>query len=179
MQRVFSAATSKPNPSRRVRKLRFKTRGICLVLKASNKVIGKAKIIRLPTTLLKEATTEPQIQHIVQVDIGQQRRKNRALRHAFFAGMNQSVFHKSALEHTLNQPDNSFVSNPMTQKLDHPFMVNLIEEAPNIGFHNIVDTFLLDRSSERHPGTCVDCSADDSHSCLLQTYSRRSVPRRV
>ncbi len=62
--------------------------------------------------------------------------------------MDQSVFHESALEHTLDQPDNSFVSNPMTQKLDHPFVVNLIEKASNIGFHNVVDIFLLDRSSE-------------------------------
>ena len=54
-----------------VRKLRFKTSGICLVLKAGYTIIGKAKILRLPTTLPKEATTEPQIQHIVQVDIGQ------------------------------------------------------------------------------------------------------------
>jgi hypothetical protein len=58
-------------PFETVRKLRFKTRGICLMLKTSYKIVSKTKIVRLATTLLKEATTKPQIQHIMQVDIGQ------------------------------------------------------------------------------------------------------------
>jgi len=53
---------------------------IALVLKAGQKIIGKPKIIRFTATLSAHPSAEPQVQHVVQVDIRQQRRQDRPLR---------------------------------------------------------------------------------------------------
>ena len=42
---------------------------ICLVLKAGQIIIGKTKIVCLTPALLLEPATEPQVQHIVKVDV--------------------------------------------------------------------------------------------------------------
>lgn len=50
--------------------------GIASVLKTRQKVIGKAKVVRFALTLLLDFAAKPQVQHIVQVNIRQQRRQD-------------------------------------------------------------------------------------------------------
>jgi hypothetical protein len=97
------------------------------VLKAGQKVIGEAKVIGLTATLPAHPSAEPQVQHVVQVDIRQRRRKDRPLRGAFLSGPDQSVFHNAAFQHTDNQSDHTLVPDSMSQKFDHPLMIYLIK----------------------------------------------------
>ena len=68
-----------PKPFEPVLKTSLKTLRIVPVLKAGYKIISEAKIVRLPSTLPAYPPAEPQVQHIMQVDIRQQRRQDGTL----------------------------------------------------------------------------------------------------
>ncbi len=62
--------------------------------------------------------------------------------------LDQAFFQDSALKHTGDQPNNPWVANPLAQELEHPFMINLVEEAFDVSFYDLVDPFLLDRPAQ-------------------------------
>src|SRR3989339_1082484 len=138
-----------PNPFEPVLKTLLKTLCILLVLKAGYKIVREAEVVRLPSTLPAYPPAEPQVQHIVQVDIRQQWRQDRTLRGPFLARMDQAAFHDATLEHTNDQPDDTLIPNAMLQKFDHPLMVDSIKESFDIGLYQVADFLLLDRPSQR------------------------------
>ena len=55
----------------------------------------------------------------------------------------------SAATHPDDQTDHSLVPDSVPQKFDHPRVVDRIKERSDVGLHYMIDSFLLDRPSER------------------------------
>ena len=123
----FLLCLLQPKPFEPVLKTLLKTLRIVLVLKAGYKIISEAEVVRLPSTLPAYPPAEPQVQHVVQVDIRQQWRQNRTLWGPFLARMHQAFLHDATLEHPNDQPDHALIPDPMPQKFDHPLMVDPIK----------------------------------------------------
>ena len=121
---------------------------LALVLKAGQKVIGEPKIMRLTATLPAHPFAEPQVQHVMKVDVREQRRYNGPLGRAFFRGPHQALFHDTAFKHPDDQSDDPLICDAVPQKLDHPLVVDPVEKTPDIGLHHVADPLLLDRASE-------------------------------
>src|SRR5215831_7599540 len=71
--------------------------GIRLILEPRHKVIGKPVQIRFTPAVSPHPALEPDIQDVVEVDIGKERRENRALRRTDLRGLHEPVFHDSCL----------------------------------------------------------------------------------
>jgi hypothetical protein len=118
--------------------------GVRLVLETGHKVVGVPEQIRFAPTLSSNPALEPDIQDIMEVDIGQERGNNRSLRRTLLARLRQPVFHDAGLEHADDQAKDSPVLYPLLEKLQQPFVIHVIEEASNVGFDDYVYSLLLD-----------------------------------
>src|SRR5512143_1138005 len=138
-----------PNPFELLLQTSLKTFRIVLVPKAGHEIVGETEIIRPSSTLPAHLPSEPQVQHIMQVDIRQQRRQNGPLGGAFFTDLHHPIFHDPTLEHPDDQPDHPLVSNSIPQKLDHLLVLDCIKESFDISLDYVGDLLLLDRPSQR------------------------------
>src|SRR4029453_2519661 len=71
--------------------------GIRLILETRHKVIGKPVQIRFTPAVPPHPALEPDIQDIVEEDMGKERRENGALRRPDLCGLHEPVFHDSCL----------------------------------------------------------------------------------
>src|SRR5215510_277430 len=77
--------------------------GLRLILETRHTVIGKPVQIRFTPAVPPHPALEPGIQDIVEVDMGKERRENRALRRTDLRGLHEPVFHDSCLYHPVDQ----------------------------------------------------------------------------
>ncbi len=96
-------------------------------------IVGKPEQVSLAPTSPSNSALEPQVQHVVEIDIRQQRRENRTLWGTNFSRVHQSVFHDAGFEHPGNQAKDTVVSYPLLQKLEQPLVINAVEEAAYVG----------------------------------------------
>src|SRR5262249_18050944 len=71
--------------------------GICLILETRHKVISKPVQIRCPPAVTPNPPLEPEIENIMEVCVGKERRENRALRRSDLRGLHEPVFMIPAL----------------------------------------------------------------------------------
>ena len=78
-------------------------------------------------SLLPPPLVNPEIENVVQVNIGKNRRNHRALRSSLLCLDPPPLLHHARFEPFLDQADDSPVSDPMLDELDHPGMIESIE----------------------------------------------------
>ena len=69
-----------------------------------------------PSGLLAAPAVRPEIEHVVQVDVGQHRRDDRALRRALLAGDDPPRFQDAGFQPQLDEPQQSPVGDSMFQE---------------------------------------------------------------
>ena len=74
----------------------------------------------------------PQIEDVVQINVGQQRGNDRALRRAPGAGFAHSLFNHPCFQPLLDQPEQPSVSNAVGQEAHHPAVINAVKERADI-----------------------------------------------
>jgi hypothetical protein len=67
------------------------------------------------------------------------------LRRPFLTDAPLPIFQNARLEPLAHKADDALVADPMLQEPNHPFLVNLVEEAPNVGIENPVHRGIADR----------------------------------
>jgi len=113
-------------------KFHQKSFGIFSVLKADHKVVAKPDNDNISTAMLTSPLLSPQIQHIVQVDIGKQRTDTSALRYAFLAASHRSILKHARIQPLLNVAQNALVCYTVLDELRQPFVVDGIKITPNV-----------------------------------------------
>jgi hypothetical protein len=78
----------------------------------------------------------PEIEDVVQVDVGQQRRDDRALRRAFLACHQLAFFQRAGLQPFAYEANDAWVTDSVLQELDQPLVADRVEEALDVGVHD-------------------------------------------
>ena len=118
--------------------LRQEPFGVLLALKAEDDIIGIAHQDDFSATRPLSLPLHPQVEHIVQVHVGEQRRDNRPLRSAFRAGFPLIVVHDSSLQPFGDQAQEPLVSYPVLEHFHQPRVIDGIEIRANVGVEHPV-----------------------------------------
>src|SRR5208337_856745 len=107
------------------------------ILKRTDKVIRKADEESAAPTAGFDLGLKPQIQGIMQVEVGQDRRHDPTLRCARGRMDHLSVrVQDTCLEPFLNQAQKRLVINTLSEHPKHPIMIDVVEESLDVRFHN-------------------------------------------
>src|SRR5687768_5754608 len=114
------------------------------MLESHNKVIREPHDDDIAVSLRLPPLLDPQVQYVVQVDIGQQRRDAAALNCTYLTHYPLTVLQHARIEPFLDQPNHAPVRYPILDKLHQPFMPQRVEEALKIGIQYPVHLLLPD-----------------------------------
>ena len=84
-----------------------------------------------------------------------------------------AILHHPGLEPFLDQAHDASVRDAMFNELDHPRVVKIIEEAPDVGIKYLVHFPFHERVRQRIQRLDAGCAPDENH-----TRSRGSPPHR-
>jgi len=101
--------------------------GVSLVLKPDDEVVGVAHEDHVARGLTPSPARGPEVERVVQIDVGKQRRDHRTLPRPSVTDCHHPVFHDARLEPFLNQADDAPVADPMLQETDQPILADLVE----------------------------------------------------
>src|SRR6266536_5092878 len=102
--------------------------GVRLVLKTHDEVIGPANDDYLALGLGLTPVLHPEVEHVVQIDVSQQRRGTAPLRRSLFTARPLSLFHHARVQPFPDEPHHALVCYSVLEKLNQPLMVQTIEE---------------------------------------------------
>src|SRR5205085_8958433 len=80
----------------------------------------------------------PEVEHVVQVDVGQQRRGTAALWRSFFTAPPLALFQHARVQPFTDEPRDALVSYAVLDELNQPFMVQTIEERTDVAIQHPV-----------------------------------------
>src|SRR4029077_16278083 len=123
--------------------------GVAFVLEADDEVVGVAHDDHVARGLTLSPAVGPEVEHVVQIDVGQERRDHRALPCPPLTDGHDPVFHDARLEPFADQADDTPVADPMLQVPDEPFMVHLVEERLDVGVQYEAHLLAVDSDAER------------------------------
>ena len=113
---------------------------IPLVLESDHEIIGVTHDDGVTDRSGAPFLLEPQVEDVVQVDVRQNRRDNRALRGAPQVIPPFALFHDAGIEPLDNQPNDPPVADSVFQEPDEPVPVNTVEVRPDVRIGNPVDS---------------------------------------
>src|SRR5437867_9878437 len=91
--------------------------GILPILKTENEVVGVPDFTRLPAQPRLHHVLEPLVEHVVQVDVGQQRADHLPLAHPRLRDQQPSVLQYPDVDPLPDQPENAPVAHPLLDQL--------------------------------------------------------------
>ena len=101
--------------------------GIGLVLKADDDVVGVAHDDHIARRLTPSPALGPEVEDVVQVDIGEQREIYRALPCPRLTNRHDPIFKDARLQPFLDEADYAQVADPVLHETDQPSLVDRIE----------------------------------------------------
>jgi hypothetical protein len=124
------------------RQLLMEPCGVRLVLKTHHEVISPPHDNHVARGFCLAPVLHPEVEHIVQVDVGQQRRGTAALWGSFFAAPPLSFFQHACVQPFSDEPHYALVCYPVLDELNQPLMVQSIEKRTDVAIQHPVH-FLL------------------------------------
>src|SRR5208283_3474531 len=112
--------------------LRKEPLGLDLMLEPNDKIVSKTHHDDITASLLLSPSLDPQVKHIVQVDIGQQRTNTSALHRTDLTLYSLAILKHTGTEPFLDQPHDALIRHTMLNELHEPRMLQRIEEATQI-----------------------------------------------
>ncbi len=105
--------------------------GIRFSLEPNHDVVGKPHDDHVNTGLLSTPGLGPEVEHVVKISVGQQRRGTAALGRPFFRPCSSPILQHAGVQPFLDEPHDASVRNPMLDELHQPFVGKTIEKAAN------------------------------------------------
>src|ERR1039457_3305145 len=93
----------------------------------------------------------PQVEDVMQVDVGQKWRDHRALRCSDLPRCHLPVLSHPGLQPFTDQPDHPLVADTVFDKTDQPIVADRIEESRDVGVQYPVTLSLTDPNRPRIP----------------------------
>ena len=101
--------------------------GIRLFLKAQHDIISESHHDHVAVRTLLTPHPDPQVEHVMKIDVCQKRRSTPALGRPFFHSYPFPILQHAGVEPFLDQSHDAPVCNPMLHELDKPFVGKPIE----------------------------------------------------
>ena len=102
--------------------------GIRFHLEAQHDIVRETHHDDIAVRPLPTPRLDPQIEHIMEVEVSQQRRSTTALWRSFLHSYPFPILQHARVEPLLDQPHDAPVCDPVLEKLDQPFVGNPIEK---------------------------------------------------
>src|SRR6266581_4544286 len=106
--------------------------GIRLRLETHHDIVSKPHDDHVTAGLFPTPRLGPQIEHIVKINVGQQRRGTAALGRPFFRPCSFPILQHAGVQPFLDEPHDASVRHPMLDELHQPFVGKTIEKAANV-----------------------------------------------
>src|SRR6266404_4434371 len=119
-------------PGEAFRQLLVEPLGFRWVLKAHHEVISPADDRQVAFGFCLTPVLHPEVEHIVQIEVCQQRRSTAALGRPFFTAPPLSFFQHPRVQPFTDEPHDALVSYAVLEELNQPFMVQTIEERTDV-----------------------------------------------
>ena len=100
--------------------------------KSNDDIVGVSHDHHSARGLVPSPALGPQIEHVVQVDVGEQRRNHRPLPRPLFTDCDDPVLQHARLEPLLDQADDAWIGDPMLDKTDQPTLADFVEKGSNV-----------------------------------------------
>ncbi len=126
----------------------FDPAGGLLVLDHADEVVGIAHQMALTLYVGFETFLEPHVEYVVQEDVGQHGTEVAALRGSPICSYPLACLHVTGFKETPDEQKQTAVFDANLKERHHPVMRDVIEEAFNVGFDNMIDRFEHDRIVE-------------------------------
>jgi hypothetical protein len=119
------------------------------MLEPNDKIIRKTHHDDITASLLLSPSLDPQVEHIVQVDIGQQRANASALNRTDLTLYSLAILQHTGVEPFLDQPHDALIRHTMLDELHEPRVLQRIEEAAQIRIEHPVHFLRRDPDRQR------------------------------
>ena len=116
--------------------------GIRLLLKSKPDVIRKAHHDHITMRQLPPPRSDTEIEHVVKIDIRQQRRGTAALRRSFFDSYSFPILQHARVQPFLDEPHDAPICDPMLDELHQP-LVRDASKKPRMSTSSTQFTFLV------------------------------------
>src|SRR2546425_4456773 len=123
--------------------------GLLPMLEPDDKVIREAHDHDISARLLLSPPLGPKIEHVVQVEIGQQRADAPALHRSHFAPCPRPVLQHAGVQPFLDEPHDAPVRHAVLDELHQPPVVEGVEEPTDIGVEHPVHPLRRDPDRQR------------------------------
>ena len=101
--------------------------GIRLLLKAQHDIISESHHDHVAVRTLLTPPPDPQVEHVMKIDVCQKRRSTSALRRSFPHPYSFPILQHAGVQPFLDQPHDAPIGHPMLDELDQPFVGKPIE----------------------------------------------------
>src|SRR5271169_3203152 len=112
----------KTEPSQPLHKCFLSTKSIRTILETQHEVVDIPHHAGLAPKPGLDHALEPQIEHIVKVQVTQQNADRSSLRGPLFIRMNLSILQNTCLQPAPDQTNQALISHPVLHEAEHPFM---------------------------------------------------------
>src|SRR6266849_3588223 len=110
---------------------------IAVVLEHGYKFVSEPRELGVASAALPETSFEPQVQHVMQIEVCQHGADRATLRYPVIQSGDYSVLHHAGFEPFVQEPDKPTVVDPMSYELSQPFVIDRIEVARQIRFRHV------------------------------------------
>jgi hypothetical protein len=117
--------------------------GSRLVLDTRPTVIGKTAPRRFASAAPTYTALAPEIEDVVEVDMGKEGRAHRALRRTDLSHLHAPLFHEPSLSHPAEQAQAAFISAPLPEQLQPPLRLHRLAAAADVSLYEEVDPLWL------------------------------------
>src|SRR6516162_9725572 len=97
--------------------------GLGLVLESDDEIVGIAHDDHVARGLTPSPALSPEIEDVVQVDVGKKRRCHRPLPGPLVTNRHDSVFKDARPEPFLDQADDAWIADPVLHEADQPVLI--------------------------------------------------------
>src|SRR3954465_3624960 len=107
--------------------------GIALMLATDNKIVGIPHDDHVTRGFTPSPALGPEVESVVQVDVGQEWRDHRALPGPPVTAHHNSIFKDTRLEPFLDLTGDALIADPVLNEPDQPFLAHRVEERLDVG----------------------------------------------
>src|SRR5260370_9563124 len=118
------------------RQFLMKPLGVRWTLKTHDEVIGPANHNHVAVGFCLTPVLRPEVEHVVQIDVSQQRRGTAALWCSLFTARPLSLFQHACVQPFANEPHHALVSYSVLNELNQPLMVQTIKERADVSIQH-------------------------------------------
>src|SRR6266545_668878 len=126
--------------------------GLPPMLESHNEVIGKAHDHHVSARLLLPPPLDPEIEHVVQIEVGQQRADASALHRPYLAPCPRALLQHAGVQPFLDESHDAPVRNPVLDKLHQPPVIEGVEKPTDVGIEHPVHLLRRDPDRQRIQG---------------------------